>query len=142
MSDLIAYYPADVLRCIVASLFSHFQKAVSTAADTVRNYRTYLTPFVKWLEDRAKFGTILISTQSVRQFMDREYRLKQRASYKRIYSQIVDFVNQYLDKRIMIVKAIGFRKSKSKLQFPNESVGPVHEYLKAEYEMLKLRPPT
>ena len=119
----------------------HFQKAVNTVADTVRTYKSYLTPFVKWLEDRAKYGTILISTQSVHQFMDREYRYKKRDSYDRVYSQIVDFVNQHLEKRITRVSAIGFKKPFKKLQFPNESVGPVHEYLKAQYEMLKLKPP-
>ena len=119
----------------------HFQKAVNTVADTVRTYKSYLTPFVKWLEDRAKYGTILISTQSVHQFMNREYRHKKRDSYDRVYSQIVDFVNQHLEKRITRVRAIGFKKPFKKLQFPNESVGLVHEYLKAQYEMLKLKPP-
>ena len=108
----------------------------------MRTYRSYLKPFVAWIVNRSQHSPTLITTQSVHQFMDAEYRCAERDTYDRVYSQIVDFANQYLEKRIKRVRAIGIMKSTKKLQFPSASVDAVHRYLESQYNMLKDKLPT
>ena len=69
--------------------------------------------------------------------MNQKYRHAEKDSYDRIYSQVVDFANHYQERRIHKVHAIGFTRSVKKIQFPAESVGPVHEYLISTYDKLK-----
>ena len=123
-------------------LCSYHQKAIDNVPDTVRTYKHYLTPFVAWIVDSAKRGPISVTTQTVRLFMERQYRHMERDSYDRVYSQIVDFANQYLEKRIKRVKAIGIKKSVKKLQFPSASVAAVHRFLESQHNMLKDKPST
>jgi hypothetical protein len=50
---------------------------------------------------------------------------------------VVNFANQYLDRRIHKLKTIGLTPSVKKLQFPAENVDPVHAYLVSLFDRLK-----
>ena len=103
----------------------------------MRSYWSYLTPFVDWAAERAQRGVTLVSTQTVKQFVEQRYRTGGKETYVRIYSQIVDFVNSYLETRIRRVSASGLKKRKIKLQFPAGSVEAVHRYLASQCSTLR-----
>ena len=73
----------------------------------MRSYWSYLTPFVDWAAERAQRGVTLVSTQTKKHFMEQKYRTCGKEIYVRIYSQIVDFVNSYLETRIIRASASG-----------------------------------
>ena len=79
----------------------------------------------------------IVSTQLVKTYMDQKYRTAEKDSYDRIYTQVVDFANQYQEQRIEKLKAIGLTRSVKKIQFPAESVDPVLAYLISTYDKLK-----
>ena len=83
------------------------QKATVVSSDTLRNYESYLRPFVSWLMKRSQHSPTIVTSQLVKTYMDQEYRLCEKDSYDRYQRQIIDFVNQFLDAKIHAVKAFG-----------------------------------
>ena len=84
----------------------------------------------------------MISSQLIKVYMDQHFHTREQSTYARYQAQVVDFVNCYLNEKVHAVKAIGFKRTVKRLQFPAASVAPVHQFLLDYYHEQRSLPST
>ena len=60
---------------------------------TVKNYETWLRPWVMWLEENAGRGRLIVDAQVIKMYLDQRYRSHELSSYMRVGKQIASFVS-------------------------------------------------
>ena len=85
---------------------------------TVKNYETWLWPWVRWLEENSRTGYLHVTAQVVKAYLDHKYLTKEFSSYMRVGIQIADFVNRYLVEKIKVIKPLSHKKKTENVQMP------------------------
>ena len=61
---------------------------------TVKNYETWLRPWVMWLEENAGHGRLIVDAQVIKMYLDQRYLGQELSSYMRVGKQIASFVSR------------------------------------------------
>ena len=94
------------------------QVRISRKNKTHQNYETWLTPFVAWLEEQAKDRPVVVTSTTIKDYLEQRNKYKTAESYNRASSQIVQFVNQYVPEKVHHIKGLGFDLRPDNVNFP------------------------
>ena len=85
---------------------------------TVKNYETWLRPWVTWLKDKASSGQLHIDAHVLKTYLDMRYLDKEFSSYMRVGNQIASFINRYLTSKVEVIRPLAFHKKFENVQMP------------------------
>ena len=77
---------------------------------TVKNYETWLRPWVTWLTTKAGTGPLHVDAHVLKTYLDTRYRGKQFSSYMRVGKQIADFINRFLINKVDVIRPLALQK--------------------------------
>ena len=106
------------------------QVRISRKMRTYQNYKTWLTPFVDWLEKQAHDRPVVVTSSTIRDYLEERNKYKTAESYDRAGKQIVLFVNQYVPDKVHHIKGLGFNLRPDNVNFPEQYLLPVDKWLK------------
>ena len=103
---------------------------ISRKKSTHKNYDTWLTPFVDWLEEQAKVRPVVVTSLTIRDYLQQHRKYKTAESYDRAGAQIVQFVNQYVTDKVHHLKGLGFDLHHDNINMPEEYIERIDEWLR------------
>ena len=77
---------------------------------TVKNYETWLRPWVIWLMAKAGTGPLHVDAHVLKTYLDARYRGKEFSSYMRVGKQIADFINRFLINKVDVIRPLALQK--------------------------------
>ena len=85
-------------------------RSSSLKEKTIKNYKVYLEPWVRWLDERFKNGPVVINTMLLKSYLEMKFGKKEYGTYMRIGRQIADFMSRHLNTPIILVKSVSHKK--------------------------------
>ena len=112
------------------------QVEASFVRKTIRNYRDWVGPFVDWLEEQAKSRTVVVTSRTIKTYLKQCDRYKTPDSYYRAGTQIVDFVNHFVNEKVHLIRdQISVHKYEN-VNLPKEHVAPIDSWLRSRLLMI------
>ena len=108
----------------------------SLRSQTKKNYRDYLRPWVKWLDEKISHGPVLIDSQLIKSYLMEKYRDAEYSTYERNGRQIVLFMNRYLTSKVHFIKPIHHQRQFGGLNMPSANVEKIISALKERFIQL------
>ena len=109
---------------------------------TVRNYETWLRPWVTWLKEKAGTGQLQVDAHVLKTYLDSRYRDKEFSSYMRVGRQIAGFVNRHLSKKVDVIMPLAFNRKLENVQMPQGTLKKLIMLCKRQVSALRDDPGT
>ena len=110
--------------------------------DTLRNYESWLRPFVRWLNDNARQGRLDVNNHVVQTYLEERYRSGTSTSYMRVGNQIASFVNRYLTEKVRVIPPLGYKQNNENVQMPASTLRKLKADCMENLRSLKTKPRT
>ena len=103
----------------------------------MKNYVSWLTKFVDWLDQQSRSRPVTVTSQTVTYYLDIVKRYKTKESRQRVGAQIVLFVNRYMIERVHLVSSFGFEQKLDNVNMPEEYVAKIDAWLRGRLTQIE-----
>ena len=109
---------------------------------TLRNYESWLRPFVRWLDDGVRQGRLDVTDHVLKTYLDERYRSGEYESYMRVGNQIATFLNRYLADKVRVIPPLSYKRNKENVQMPLRTLRKLIIECKKNLTALRKKPRT